>query len=341
MPFRLRFRPVGAVLVEDRPLSLVGLGAHRRGLHEHLPVGDRLVGMVTPPLRHLVGHIRDPGTDDEGQPGVFEVFAVGLRHHPGVGDHRHPGQAVCGLEGFDHRHQRLGLGGVAVEGVDLQREPAHIGQQPDGDLRLQPAFLGEPGLAEPVTLVGLEVQGGDVVEHQGGRAEPDLVGTRRGQPLPPLGLGIDGQPPFDRRIRRRRNPELVQHPDRVELADRLDHPGQHQLLKQLVGAGPVQPERPVGGAQRLPQVPGLTGHDRRLVVTELPVVEVQDVLVEVQPLLGDGFQHLDLARRVSRPDVLDLSRPPPVRVHDLDRDRTTSGLHRPHIGHHDRLENPD
>src|SRR5215207_8610995 len=53
-------------------------------------------------------------------------------------------------------------------------KPAHIGQQADGDLRLQPTFLGEPGLAEPVTLIGLEVQRGDVVEHQRRWAQPDM-----------------------------------------------------------------------------------------------------------------------------------------------------------------------
>jgi hypothetical protein len=59
-----------------------------------------------------------------------------------------------GGEGLDHRQDRLGLGSVALERVHLQREPADVGQQADGDLRLQPAFLGESGLAEPVALVG-------------------------------------------------------------------------------------------------------------------------------------------------------------------------------------------
>ena len=44
---------------------------------------------------------------------------------------------------------------------------------------------------------------------------------------------------------------------------------------------------------------------------------------------------------VRRPDVLDLPRPTPVRVHDLDRDRTTGSLHRPHVRNTDRLENPN
>ena len=77
---------------------------------------------------------------------------------PGVGDHGHLRQLVRGRERLHHRQDGLGLGLVALERVHHQREPARVGQQPDGDLRLQPAFLGEPGLAEPVALIGLEVQ---------------------------------------------------------------------------------------------------------------------------------------------------------------------------------------
>ena len=56
---------------------------------------------------------------------------------------------------------------VALEGLHPQREPVGVGEQTDGDLRFQPAFLGEPGFAEPVPLVGLEVQRRHVVQHQG------------------------------------------------------------------------------------------------------------------------------------------------------------------------------
>src|SRR5262249_21572298 len=45
--------------------------------------------------------------------------------------------------------------------------------------RLETALLGEPRLAEPVALVGLEIQSADVVEHQAGRAEPGGPGADR------------------------------------------------------------------------------------------------------------------------------------------------------------------
>ena len=56
--------------------------------------GLGLVGMLTAPLLDLVGHVGDPRADDERQTGVFEVFAVGFRHHPGVGDAASYKQAV-------------------------------------------------------------------------------------------------------------------------------------------------------------------------------------------------------------------------------------------------------
>jgi hypothetical protein len=49
-------------------------------------------------------------------------------------------------------------------------EPVAACEQADRDLRLQAPFLGEPGLAEAVALVGLEVERGHVVEDEAGRA---------------------------------------------------------------------------------------------------------------------------------------------------------------------------
>ena len=59
----------------------------------------------------------------------------------------------------------------ALKGVDHQRESGRVGQQVDGDLRLQAAFLGEPGLTEPVPGIGLEVQRRHVVQDSAGRAQ--------------------------------------------------------------------------------------------------------------------------------------------------------------------------
>jgi hypothetical protein len=69
-------------------------------------------------------------------------------------------QLVRGHEGPDDRQHRPGLGLVALEGADHEREPVRAGEQADGDLRLQPALFGEPALAEPVTGICLEYKAG-------------------------------------------------------------------------------------------------------------------------------------------------------------------------------------
>src|SRR5271167_408017 len=51
-------------------------------------------------------------------------------------------------------------------------KPGGVGEQTDGDLRFEFAFLGEAGLTESVTSIGFEVQRGDVVEHQRRRSQP-------------------------------------------------------------------------------------------------------------------------------------------------------------------------
>lgn len=47
------------------------------------------------------------------------------------------------------------------------------------------------GFAEPVSLVGFEIQRGHVVEHQRGRAQVHMRRARRSQPATPRSLGVD------------------------------------------------------------------------------------------------------------------------------------------------------
>jgi len=49
---------------------------------------------------------------------------------------------------------------LALERADHQREAAGVGEQPDGDLRLQAALLGEPRPTEPIPGIGLETRVG-------------------------------------------------------------------------------------------------------------------------------------------------------------------------------------
>jgi hypothetical protein len=97
---------------------------------------------------------------------VLDLGQVGLAHHARVGDHGYPGDPVRGHEPLHQRDHRLGLGPVALERIDHQRHPGSVGEQPDGDLRVQAAFLGEPWLPEPIAGVGVEPQRRHVVQHQ-------------------------------------------------------------------------------------------------------------------------------------------------------------------------------
>ena len=118
--------------------------------------------------------MRAPRMNDS--PAACSAIWLASRDHSGVGDHGDVASWWAALERVDDRQHGGGLGLVALERLHRQREPGGVGQQPDGDLRFEAAFLGEPGLTEPVAGVGLEVQGGHVVEHQAGRSQP---GVRR------------------------------------------------------------------------------------------------------------------------------------------------------------------
>ncbi len=160
---------VGLVLVVDHPVPLAaGLlqVAGRPGLGEDLPVGDGFAGVLALPLLHHIGHLGDLHAEDERQPGVLNRLLVRVGDHAGVRDDGDIGQLVGFHERLDDREHRLGLGLVSLEGLDRQGEPGGVGEQADGDLRLQPAFLGEPWLPEPIAGVGLEVQGRHVIQDQ-------------------------------------------------------------------------------------------------------------------------------------------------------------------------------
>jgi len=134
--------PVVAVLVVDDLVTPAGSGPGGPGLGEDVPVRDVLARVLAPPLRHHVGDLGDAQAEDERQPGRFDLLLVGLRHHPRVRHDRDVGQLVGGHERLDHRQHGLGLSLVALEGADHQREPGGVGEQADGDLRVQAALLG-------------------------------------------------------------------------------------------------------------------------------------------------------------------------------------------------------
>jgi len=335
--------PIGPVLVVE---DLIAAAAARPGwprLGEHLPVGDLLAGVLAAPLLHDVGDVRDPHAEDERQARGLDGLLVRLAHHPGIGHDGDVRQAVRGHERLDDRQHRLGLGLVPLKRADHEREPVGAGEQPDGDLRLQPPLLGKPALPEPVPGVGLEVQGADVIQDQAGRAQPGMAGACCRQPLPPGILRVYPQPPVDRGIRSRSHPGLLQHPGAVSLADRLDNPRQHQLLEDLIAAaGLVKAQRPVSALQRIEQAAHPRGGDRQRPARRGGVqAQVKLTLTGRQPRPGRGLQQLHLSAAMRRPQMLDLPRPPAGGVHDLDSRRARRCLDRPHIRGHRATLRPE
>jgi hypothetical protein len=127
-----------------------------------VPVPDLLLRVLAPPALDHVGDAGYPHAEDERQARSLDVLLVLLRHHARIRDDGEVRELVGGHERGDDRQHGLGLGFVAFEGGHHQREAVGAGEQADGDLWFQTAFLGEPRFAEPVALVSLEIQRGYV-----------------------------------------------------------------------------------------------------------------------------------------------------------------------------------
>ncbi|AJK69586.1 hypothetical protein B840_09995 [Corynebacterium marinum DSM 44953] len=59
-----------------------------------------------------------------------------------------------------------------------------IGEQADGDLRFESAFLGKAWFAEVITFVGFEIQGGDIKKNQDSGADTGMRGAGPGERIP-------------------------------------------------------------------------------------------------------------------------------------------------------------
>jgi hypothetical protein len=110
-----------------------------------------------------------------------------------------------------------------------------VGQQPDGDLRVDAVFLAHPDLAQLVLTFDLEVQRCHVVEHDRqarGLSGVPVTGLRDHGPVVPLDHALEAA--HERHPMRRRDPDLGQDADSVQLAGWLDHPGQDQRPERRI-----------------------------------------------------------------------------------------------------------
>ena len=134
------------------------------------------------------------------------------------------------------------------------------------------------------------------------------------------------------------HPDLGQDPDRVGLRRRLDQPGDHQRGEHLIGQR-VEPQRLVGPRQGVPQQATAGVLDHRLRGSPADRVQVEHVLLPVEPLLRRRHQHRQFGLVVRRSDVLQDPALPVALLDDLHVRRPRRGLHLPHErAHHTTLQ---
>lgn len=305
-------------------------------------------------------------TDDEPQVSVVQLAQVGRGEHAGIGDHDHVRETVPGLELADDRQDRLRLYLVPLEAADLQREPSTVDQQPDDDLRIDPPFLREAYFAQLIFLLGLEVEGGDVVEDQRhvavGRDVLEAFGRDGGAVIV---FERRPQIPFHGRVAGRLRPEVGQDAGGVAFRGRLDDPGDHKVPEHRI-IQLVEPQACIRAGQRVLQQHARRGlHPPRTVAMRiaprrvgkelaLPTgarnpghcrlrghAKIQRFLGRVlQPLPGLLQQHAELSIGMRGTDVpKDLLTPLRV-LRDLHRRGTGLRSHSPDERHPTRLEHP-
>jgi len=130
-------------------------------------------------------------------------------------------------------------------------------------------------------------------------------------------------------------PGLLQHPQRVQLADRLDDPRQHQLSEHLItAAGLVKAQDPAGMLQGTGQAahprggkPATARRPRQYPGPGQTRTTPQLAAAAPRPSAAPARPHHEPA------DVLDLPRPPAPGVHDLHRRGARPCLDRPYVRH--------
>ena len=207
---------------------------------------------------------RAPG--DEPQPGVVQGRQVGGREHAGVSDDDEVLDAVGGLEGLRDGDDRGGLSLISFPAPDSQGETTAVDQQADDDLGVDPPVLEITHPPQIILTLGLEVQGGHVIQAQGQTPTGgDVLEQSPRQalavaPLPAAPQGAEQGPGADRL-----QPQVTQDTGNLGLGRRLDQTRQNHLLKRpITPSGVPQPQTGVDLVQDLPQQPGVLGGHHRV-----------------------------------------------------------------------------
>ena len=183
---------------------------------------------------------------------------------PAPGDNDELGDAVGGLEGLRDGDDRGGLSLVALPAADLERKTMTVDQQAHDDLGVDPPVLGVTDLAQVVLTLGLEVQGGHVIQAQGQTPTGgDVLEQSPRQalavaPLPAASQGAEQGPGADRL-----QAQVTQDAGDLGLRGRLDQTRQNHLLKgPITPSGVPQPQTGVDPVQNVPQQARTLGDHR-------------------------------------------------------------------------------
>ena len=141
-----------------------------------------------------------------------------------------------------------------------------VDQQAHDDLRVNPPLLGVTPPPQIILTLGLEVQGGHVIQAQGKAPtggdvlEQGLRDRLAVAPLPAAPQGAEQGPHADRL-----QAQITQHAGDLGLGRRLDQTRQNHLLKgPITPSGVPQPQTGVDPVQNVPQQARALGLHHRI-----------------------------------------------------------------------------
>ena len=174
---------------------------------------------------------------------------------PAPGDDDEVLDAVGGLEGLRDGDDRGGLSLVALPAADLERKTMTVDQQAHDDLGVDPPLLGVTDLAQVVLTLGLEVEGGHVIQAQGqAPGGGDVLEQSPRQALAVASLLGSGQGAEQGPGADRLQAQVTQDAGDLGLRGRLDQTRQNHLLKgPITPSGVPQPQTGVDPVQNVPQ----------------------------------------------------------------------------------------
>jgi hypothetical protein len=228
------------IAAHDQPLAREHLGSGDFG--EIAVIEQRQLQRPVVGRQRLNG--RRPQAGDPVQAVGLEIVADARGgDHAAIADHRHATDAEAVLEPFDLSAQRRGIGRIAVEHFDGDRNPASRAQQPVDDLGPVLAVIAAVAKLRQRAAAALKVRGTHVVKNQ----HPILEVPARQAVLDPrlaLNQPIERLISFallhlaqtQNRAQARDRRRLVHRPHKAELGARRDQPVHDHRHHQIAAA---------------------------------------------------------------------------------------------------------